>query len=460
MKKIGGTIIAFLAIITLFACNKKTSTNDTTTTAPTTTEEPKYKLELTKNIIDAGTISGENNYKEGSQVTISATTNTGYSFVGWYNGDQELTKDKAYSLTMPANNLKYEAKFSINKYTVTIDNQVTGLNVTGVTSGDEYDYNSMIELTAENVSEGHTVKWIRSDNITYIGNSYSFTLPAEDISITTSLLDYEVDVENNTIKFGYYPQTRERDNNIITQLNSLAGTTPTTDNDYNWSDYGYYWIDSLDNRKNQLMWYIDLDTNSDGINDYRGIYIRNYRTNTISSLGSSSFYSYQDDNGYSKNNVYWFKYEKIKWDVLEDNNDNYVIISNLAIDSQYYAASGNSYYSSYIRTFLNDNFYNVAFTTEEKAIMSKYVDTNDYVVILTVNEINNYYPNETDRIGYASDYAKSQNATPYDSGHTRILTKSPSGSSKVNFISDNGDISDLSAYSTFFGIKPVIILQK
>ena len=451
MKKISKMFIGLLAISSLFACGKKTDTKNTTTTTQTTTEETKYKLELTKNIADAGTVTGENTYKEGAQVTIGANANTGYSFLGWYNGEQELTKEATYSLTMPSNNLKYEAKFSVNKYTITIDNQVAGVTIDGITSGEEYDYNSVIDLTTTNVAKGTTIKWTRSDNVSFVGNNYSFNVPAEDITITLTSLPYEID--GNNIKLGYYPQTKVNDNSIIEQLNNLAGTLPTKTNDYSWTNYGYYSASETYN----YMWYIDIDYDNDGIFDYRGVYFDHYRPTTI----SFDYYDYnseQDDNGYTRNKVYWFKYEVIEWNILNTYDGETLLISNLIVDSQNFSVSDNDYYNnSSIRNFLVNDFYNTAFYTLEKAIM-KELNSSDKVSLLRSNEVE-IYANTLNKTSIGSDYAKAQGLRVSSQSTSNWILKELPSSKYVYAINYSGELVDnIMKRTSCYGIRPVIVI--
>src|SRR5574344_2885966 len=108
---------------------------------------------------------------------------------------------------------------------------------------------------------------------------------------------------SKTVLMGMYPQSMVTDATLLSTLNSVSGTLPTSANSQTWTDYGYYISGSV----SSYMWYIDLVNGSD---EYRGVYFTSYRpysTSTISSTGNS----YQDDNGYSTSNVYWFKYEPI-----------------------------------------------------------------------------------------------------------------------------------------------------
>ena len=68
-----------------------------------------YEVTARANDKTAGVVVGGGTYKYGSSVTLSATTNAGYTFVGWYEGEEKLSDDLTYSFTMPAANVTYTA---------------------------------------------------------------------------------------------------------------------------------------------------------------------------------------------------------------------------------------------------------------------------------------------------------------------------------------------------------------
>ena len=68
-----------------------------------------YEVTARANDETAGVVVGGGTYKYGSSVTLSATTNAGYTFVGWYEGEEKLSDDLTYSFTMPAANVTYTA---------------------------------------------------------------------------------------------------------------------------------------------------------------------------------------------------------------------------------------------------------------------------------------------------------------------------------------------------------------
>lgn len=240
------------------------------------------------------------------------------------------------------------------------------------------------------------------------------------------------------IEFGSYPQSKVTDSTLISKLE-------TEGSKYKWVDYNYYagtGDPSDGNMKpvKEMMLYKDIPY---GGNKYRAVKINQYRPK-ITCYTSSDSNSYQDDNGYYMNNVYYFKHEPLKWRVL--NVDSGLVVCDSIIDSQAYnnyeiyaesenwGDSENKYYASNwenssIRAWLNNDFYNTAFsetqqdeiqkvTWENKsAYMSRYDSnpTSDKITLLSYDDVlNTSYgfsssnSNDTARYRKGTDYAKCQ----------------------------------------------------
>lgn len=260
-----------------------------------------------------------------------------------------------------------------------------------------------------------------------------------------------------SLYFGSYPQSKVSDSSTITTLNTLAGTLPTSSNIYKWTDYGYY----ANGHKSSYMYYIDIDIDSNGEYDYRGVYFTSYRPNYMTWDGSDSN-SNQSTNGYSTKTVYWFKYEPIKWNIVTKSNDRAMIISELILDSQDYnyfysqtnvedyqgnsqsgETSGNNYMYSHIRSWLNTTFYDTAFTSLEKEIINittvdnsalstsssdnEYAcsNTNDKLFLLSYKEITIYYSSDSLRTAVGTDYAKAQGLYVNSEDEGRYWLRSP-----------------------------------
>lgn len=225
----------------------------------------------------------------------------------------------------------------------------------------------------------------------------------------------------NDVYFGTYPQELVSDDEKIEELDS---------NTSDWTSYKYY----AEKEVVDYMFYKDIDTNNDGKYDYRGVKFSQFRPYLISQPGLES-YSYVDDNAYEKDKTYWFKYSPIKWNIVEENSDSIMVVSELLIDAQeiynettsskFDHNDGNGYANNYdlsnIRKWLNDTFYNQAFTSVEKedikktsvytdATPSKYTSgpVEDNILLLNKIEASIYYKKDEERRAKGTDYAKVQ----------------------------------------------------
>jgi len=218
---------------------------------------------------------------------------------------------------------------------------------------------------------------------------------------------------SKTVLMGMYPQSKVTDATLLSTLNSVSGTLPTSANSQAWTSYGYYISGSV----SSYMWYIDITNATD---EYRGVYFTSYRPNSTTNSSSSSN-SLQDDNGYNTSTVYWFKYEPITWRVLDVQSSSAFLMADLVLDSQdyHYSISNrtiggstvypNNYKESHIRSWLNDNFYNTAFTAAEKARIQ--TTTVDNSVASTGEDPNQYAcANTSDKV-FLLSYAEATSAT-------------------------------------------------
>ena len=236
-------------------------------------------------------------------------------------------------------------------------------------------------------------------------------------------------VDTEKILFGSYPQSLVTDNELITQLNGIAGESFVLGDAEKWTDYGYIF------EGDGHMWYVDV---VNGTERYRGVYFNASRTES------------QAYNNYTSGNTYWFKYEPISWTVLSEEDGTAFLLCDMIIDAQEYQFNcqtrkldpfttqtyvagtdkfANNYEYSTIRKWLNDNFYNTAFNEIEKdLILTTIVDNS---VDSTDCYSNNYVcQNTNDKIfllsakeAIAEEYGFSKNATENDSARRKMPTE-------------------------------------
>lgn len=238
---------------------------------------------------------------------------------------------------------------------------------------------------------------------------------------------------DKVVYFGQYPQGEVTDSELKESLTLRAGSLPSEKSTAQWTSYGYY----VSGGVNHFMWYLDVEYENE---KYRGVYFTDYRPYYTTYSNTSTNSSYQDDNGYYTNTVYWFKYEPIKWQILTESDGKAFLLADIAIDSQnyYITSSGsartingstvyeNNYAYSTIRTWLNETFYNTAFDALQKEMIqtievdnnvastgcyySQYECSNtiDKVFLLSYKEATTYLASDTERMCKSTDYAKSQ----------------------------------------------------
>ena len=219
-------------------------------------------------------------------------------------------------------------------------------------------------------------------------------------------IDFKVEAANKTykagdiIEFGSYPQSEVKDAALIAELEAESSK-------YQWIDYNYYagigdFSDGNMKPVENMMLYKDISCCGD---KYRAVKINQYRPLYTGYSPDSS--SNQNKNGYYTGNTYYFKYEPLTWRVL-DPSEGYVMC-NTIIDSQAYqnivyrskinnekynsencTAFSSDWETSSLRQWLNKNFYDTAFTSEEKEQISISHLKNDSAYLSTYNSADTY----------------------------------------------------------------------
>ena len=159
--------------------------------------------------------------------------------------------------------------------------------------------------------------------------------------------------KGDKLNFGSYPQTQVTSESLIASLNSQ---------NISWEIYEAYCGDGEDvdsSVKTEIMYYADIEYAG---NKYRAIRNIEYRP-ALTYTKPNEYNSYQDNNGYYKDDIYWFKYEPVSWIVLKQNADSVFVISENAIDSQ----SRNIYGQDFeLKKWMNNEFALTAFTAQER----------------------------------------------------------------------------------------------
>ena len=106
--------------------------------------------------------------------------------------------------------------------------------------------------------------------------------------------------------------------------------------------------------------------------------------------------------------------QPIEWQVLAKENNKILVISRHGLDAKCFDSSSNKWANSEIRKWLNGDFYNKAFTDQEKKSINlsnlSDVGTSDNIFLLSKDEAEKYFANDDARRCKATDYAKNNGA--------------------------------------------------
>lgn len=228
------------------------------------------------------------------------------------------------------------------------------------------------------------------------------------------------------IEFGEYPQTQVQNATLIETLNQQ---------DFTMASYNY----SVNNENSDFMRYADIEFQG---SKYRAVIFDECRPSRVN-WGHSDIQSGFDMAarqlmyGYKKGVVYWFKYEPIKWIVLNPTTN--LVISKDVIDSQPFTKTcysrpsdgigsysdpactkvANTYSTSWIKTWLNTIFKDWAFSSKQQGFLKE-------INLPSVSQVKTgtpYFVDGYHRRAYSSDYAKSQGLDYYSSEYVDWLLR-------------------------------------
>lgn len=177
--------------------------------------------------------------------------------------------------------------------------------------------------------------------------------------------------------------------------------------------------------------------------DSKGYYISSYDNECYAKVVATpneSGYTFSDSTTVNSSSTYYFKVEPIKWRILSESDGKALILCESIIANkrynEYYSEAiegvyANNYAESEVRAWLNDQFYNIAFTELQKSLIqttevdnsvySTGYDPNPYtcentfdkIFLPSYREVKNTaygFINDTDRYKVTSDYSRATGA--------------------------------------------------
>lgn len=133
-----------------------------------------------------------------TKYTLPVPERQGYTFLGWYIDEKQLTDKSGQSLSawLYAEDSSVTAKWQINQYTVTAEYNEQAGSVTGTGN---YDFGTEITLKAITPNLGYTFSgWYHGSDCLTTDYIYTFTLSAENVNLTAK---YDVNDEMSVFIF-------------------------------------------------------------------------------------------------------------------------------------------------------------------------------------------------------------------------------------------------------------------
>ncbi len=275
-----------------------------------------YQVYLEKNIAEAGSVVGFGEKTYNTSVTITAETNVGYTWVGWYDGSEQVSTNTelTYVFNMPANNKTYKATWQ--PITSEVSFNVNGGNSTHgaveITTGDSIAESKAFPKPGHSDANMEFMGWytaqVGGEKITDKNGNGLHIWNADGLSTSEKYWACD-DVEttlyarwkDTSVQFGY----QRVDSNNTPKSNGthvLFGEWPQT-------------IKAGD---------IKITT----IQDERGYYLGSddcYYAKVIAAPNKSG-YRFSNNETIHSGSIYFFKVELIKWRILISEEGNKALL--------------------------------------------------------------------------------------------------------------------------------------
>ena len=162
--------------------------------------------------------------------------------------------------------------------------------------------------------------------------------------------------------------------------------------------------------------------------------------------------------------------EPIDWQVLTVMGDRQLVVSRYVLDYRNFSdsISGSKWDSSAMRSWLNGDFYNSAFTAAEKNSILLVTNSNpnneqfgtsgggqtqDRIFLLSIDEVNRYFSPSGNRVTRATSYAKQKYDASFGLDPSAWLLRSPGSMENTSaFVNGDGTVNYEGAYQNLSGI--------
>ncbi|MHB8871903.1 MAG: InlB B-repeat-containing protein, partial [Candidatus Doudnabacteria bacterium] len=156
-----------------------------------------YSVNLSSNPTNGGTTTGGGTYNSGSSVTVTATSNSGYTFTNWTENGNIVSTSSSYTFTISGNRTLVANFTAIppTQYSVSLSSNPTNGGTT--TGGGTYNSGSSVTVTATSNSGYTFTNWTENGTVVSTSSSYTFTSNGNRRLVANFTSDFLVTIYTN-----------------------------------------------------------------------------------------------------------------------------------------------------------------------------------------------------------------------------------------------------------------------
>ena len=136
-----------------------------------------YNINVSPNPNIGGTVTGGGTYAGGQQCTVTATANTGYTFVNWTENGEVVTTNASYTFIVEGNRTLV-ANFTLNNYTISVTSDPAEGGI--VTGAGNYVHGATCTLTATANENYEFINWTKDGVEVSTDATFSFIVTASE----------------------------------------------------------------------------------------------------------------------------------------------------------------------------------------------------------------------------------------------------------------------------------------
>ena len=136
-----------------------------------------YNINVSPNPNIGGTVTGGGTYAGGQQCTVTATANTGYTFINWTENGEVVTTNASYTFIVEGNRTLV-ANFTLNNYTISVTADPTDGGM--VTGAGNYVHGTTCTLTAAANENYEFINWTKDGVEVSTDATFTFIVTASE----------------------------------------------------------------------------------------------------------------------------------------------------------------------------------------------------------------------------------------------------------------------------------------